>query len=601
MNNIRALYHTVQELLYILNRKQKQRAIVVLLLLFVRAGLELIGIAILLPLLQMMLTPQKMLNNVWIGRLMRLLHIQSEVGVLFLIGGGVALVYVIKNVFILFTNYVQFSFSTGFQKEISLRMFNSYLKRPYNFYLDINSSEILRGCSLDVSQTYLIIENLFVIIAETIMITVIGVYIICADPAIALTMVALMMILMLIMILGFKPIAKRAGQQNMEANNQQNKALYQAIMGIKEIMVLQKKQTFVDEYGAATELARKASRKNMFISSCPDRIVEGVCASALVLCVCIKVKIGTDAMEFVPVLGTFAMAAFKMLPSIGKITSRMTGIIYARPYLKNLYTNIREVDEYENSYKKGIKEGEEEHKIESILDCMEFQNQLKIRNVTWKYQGQENNVLNQVSFNIRKGESVALIGASGAGKTTLADIILGLLKPQEGTVEVDGIDIFTIPVIWAQIVGYVPQMVFLKDDTIRNNVAFGIKEEEINDNDIWHSLEQAQLKDFVEKLPHKLDTIVGERGIKFSGGQRQRVAIARALYHKPQILVLDEATAALDNETEKAVIESIDALQGSITLIIVAHRLTTIKNCDTIYEIKDGKAVRREKEEVVSS
>ena len=210
----------------------------------------------------------------------------------------------------------------------------------------------------------------------------------------------------------------------------------------------------------------------------------------------------------------------------------------------------------------------------------------------------DKSLLTDVQLTIQKGESIAFIGASGAGKTTLSDIILGLLQPEKGTVDMDGIDVYTIPMQWAHIVGYVPQSIFLMDDTVRNNIAFGISAETIEDKYIWEALEKAQLKDFVEKLPYGLDTIVGERGVKFSGGQRQRVAIARALYNKPEILVLDEATAALDNETETAVMESIDALQGQITMIIVAHRLTTIRNCDKIYEIKDGVAVERSKEEV---
>lgn len=209
-------------------------------------------------------------------------------------------------------------------------------------------------------------------------------------------------------------------------------------------------------------------------------------------------------------------------------------------------------------------------------------------------------VLTNTFLCINKGESVAFIGSSGAGKTTLADIIMGLLKPQEGSVEMDGIDIFSIPHQWAKIIGYVPQSVFLIDDTVRRNVAFGLKEEDISDEKVWSALGQAQLKEFVEGLPAGLDTIVGERGVKFSGGQRQRVAIARALYEDPDILVLDEATSALDNETETVFMESIDALQGSKILIIVAHRLTTIRNCDRIYEITDGIAIERKKEEVLA-
>ena len=216
--------------------------------------------------------------------------------------------------------------------------------------------------------------------------------------------------------------------------------------------------------------------------------------------------------------------------------------------------------------------------------------------MTFSYESRDLTVLSNLNMTIKKGTSVAFIGSSGAGKTTLADIILGLLTPQSGYVHMDGKDVYAMPEQWAQIIGYVPQNVFLIDDTVRNNVAFGLQD--VDDQLIWEALEGAQLKEFIEALPYGLDTIVGERGVKFSGGQRQRIAIARALYNNPRILVLDEATSALDNDTENAVMEAVEALQGKMTLIIVAHRLTTIRNCDKIYEIKKGKAILRDKAEV---
>ena len=230
---------------------------------------------------------------------------------------------------------------------------------------------------------------------------------------------------------------------------------------------------------------------------------------------------------------------------------------------------------------------------------MAFEKDLEIKDVFWKYPSGQEEVLKGAGFVINKGESIALIGPSGAGKTTMADVILGLLKPQKGNIFLDGKDVYGHPVAWSKIIGYVPQAVYLTDDTIRSNVAFGIAEDEIDDKRVWAALEEAQLADHVRKQPDGLDTMVGERGVKLSGGQRQRIAIARALYDDPQILVLDEATSALDTETETAVMEAIDSLQGSKTMIIVAHRLSTIRNCNKIYEINGGKATLRDKEEVL--
>lgn len=362
-------------------------------------------------------------------------------------------------------------------------------------------------------------------------------------------------------------------------------------------MVLDRKKNFIDQYKEAASLEQKSLVINGVVNACPDRILEGVCIGGIIGIVCIRIAMGIDLGTFIPALGTFAMAAFKILPSISKISTRINSIIYLQTSLHGIYSNLKAANEYELELQEYVQEGRREEADDR--EIVRFTEKLEIKNVSWKYLNTKENVLDNTELVIRKGESAALIGASGAGKTTLADIIMGLLKPQSGSVLMDGIDIFTIPHRWSKIIGYVPQSVFLVDDTVRNNVAFGLKKAEINDAKVWDALQQAQLKDFIENLPYGLDTIVGERGVKFSGGQRQRIAIARALYENPDILVLDEATSALDNETETAVMEAIDALQGSKTLIIVAHRLTTIRNCNVIYEIKDGQAVCRNKEEVL--
>lgn len=595
-NNLKTLVQMLKQLNYILDKGQKKRAFGLLLVIAASAGFELLGVTAILPFVEAAVSPEKMLQNKFVMKIAPVVGIANANDLLFVMGLGLIVVYIVKNIFLLYANYVQFDFATRIQKELSVKMLHSYMSRPYTFFLNTNTSEILRGCSNDTTCVYVVIDYLSTILTQVLTVSMIGIFLIYTDPIIAFSVLSMMVVVLLCMVLFFKPTIKRAGQKNMELLTIKNKILVQVTNGIKEIFVMQRKQLFLDAYDDASDQSRKVQRTYNVLGSSPDKIVEGICVSGIIGIVCIRlVNDSTSMIDFIPKLAAFAMAAFKILPSIGKIANRMTGIIYNRPGLISVYQNMLGADCYAEQMQQFIAD---KRIADEQPEKLEFQKQLSINHVFWQYENQKAPVLTDIQLTIQKGESIAFIGASGAGKTTLSDIVLGLLQPSKGTVEMDGIDVYTIPMQWAHIVGYVPQSIFLMDDTVRNNIAFGIPTETIEDKYIWDALEKAQLKDFVEKLPYGLDTIVGERGVKFSGGQRQRVAIARALYNKPEILILDEATAALDNETETAVMESIDVLQGQITMIIVAHRLTTIRNCDRIYEIKDGVALERSKEEV---
>lgn len=592
------MFQMLKQLNYILDKNQKKRALWLFVVIVLGSGFELLGVTAILPFVEAAVSPDKVLQNKYIMKIAPILGISDANTLLLFMGLALIVIYVIKNVFMLYVNFVQYDFSTGVQKELSVKMLKSYMSRSYTFFLNSNTSEVLRGCSSDIASIYNVIDYLSVILAQILMVLMIGAYLIYTDPIIAISVLALMMVVLLSMVLFFKPIIKKAGLKNQQLQTLKNQILVQVVNGIKEIFVMQRKELFLDAYDNASEQNRKVQRTYGVLSTSPDRIVEGVCVSGIIGIVCIRlVNDSTSMIDFIPKLAAFAMAAFKLLPSIGKIANRMTGIIYSRPGVISVYNNMIEANRYEEHMKQYVSQS---HTDTELLDELTFDKKLFINHVSWQYENQKRPVLADVQLTIHKGESVAFIGASGAGKTTLSDIVLGLLQPNKGTVEMDGIDVYTIPMQWAHIVGYVPQSIFLMDDTVRNNIAFGLPADMIDDQYIWDALEKAQLKDFVQNLPGGLDTIVGERGVKFSGGQRQRIAIARALYNKPEILVLDEATAALDNETETAVMESIDALQGHITMIIVAHRLTTIRNCNKIYEIKDGVAVERCKEEVLT-
>lgn len=590
LNNLKTLKHVTKELLYILDKKAKQRYAFVFIVMIISSLLELIGVSAILPFIQAIIAPEKLMANPFVEKIMVFWGIETEKGLLLAIGIGLIIVYLTKNCFVLFAHFIEYDYGTRVQKSLSIEMLNAYMRRPYTFFIETNSSEILRGCIEDTSSVYDILTFLTTILSETLTIIMIAVFLIYTDYVIAFSVLLLMLLITLGIVVFFRPAMKAAGEKNMQATTLKNKSVYQAVGGIKEIMVMRRIDYFRGKYEEAAETSRKALRCYSFMSNSPDRIIEGICVSGLIGIVCLRLTMQSDILTFIPKMAAFAMAAFKILPSVGKIANRFTCLIYHRPRLASVYKNRRAANEYNEELQKKALPLEQTKNIT-------FEKAISVKNVFWKYKNQKNPVLTDACLTIEKGQAVAFVGASGSGKTTLSDIILGLLHPEQGTVEMDGIDVYAIPEIWAKIVGYVPQAVFLTDDTIRSNIAFGIDDKEVDDELIWDALDHAQLREFVEKLPDGLDTIVGERGIKFSGGQKQRIAIARALYYKPEILVLDEATAALDNETESAVMNAIEALHGHITLIIVAHRLTTIRKCDVIYEVSNGKVNELDKEE----
>lgn len=585
MKNFRSLGKIIKELRTVLSKKQKKKAILVLIVIIIGSSFELLGVTAVLPFIQSLLYPEQIRQNVLIGMLCGLFHVETEKGLIWLCGGLLALLYIVKNLFILFSYYIQADYSTRTQMELSNKMLAAYIRKPYLFFSKTNSAEILRGIQSDTVGVYNIVSLLFSLAAETITMAFIAVYIFLTDPFIAFGVMVLAALVMLFMVSSMKLKMKQAGERNRVAIADKNKYIYQAVNGIKEIFVLHRQTYFSGQYAQASDLGRKTQRTYDFLINCPERIIEGICLAGIIILVCVRISFGLDMAAFVPKLAAFAMAGFKILPSIGKVTNRITGMVFNRPCLTNVYEVLHGETEVPDS----VSITQEEPLQREIR----FEKKLCVKNVSFCYPDNNEPVLEEVSLTIHKGESVAFVGASGAGKSTLMDMILGLLSPDCGQIEMDGKSIYEIPAQWAKIVGYVPQSLFLTDDTIRNNVAFGIEPEKIDDAQIWEVLHMAQISEFIEQLPEKLDTVVGERGIRFSGGQCQRIAIARALYAQPELIVLDEATSALDSETEKDVMEAIDFLRGKKTLLIVAHRLSTIKNCDTVYEVGGKKVMKR--------
>ena len=588
MKQLKSLSEIIRKLNCMLTKGQKRTGVIIMLMIAVGSFVDMLGVSAILPFIEAILTPDEIAKKWYVKPIIQMFHPSSMDKLTIIIGIGIIFIYIFKNAYLYVSVMIQTVYRSKIQKKLSTRMLRAYLKRPYEYYTNTNTAEMLRGMGADVIGVYNLLDNLFRFCGEFLTAVLIAVYIVKTDVFMASCIIIIAGCCFMVITLGLKKKTKQLGEQKRETEMIRNNWALQSIMGFKEIKVTQSAEHFIEGYDDAYEKQRIAEVRNEYIINLPEKLIEAVCVSVLLGIICIKIAMGTDMVSFVPKLAVFAVAAFRLLPSISRMTRYMNGVIYNNAFLQNAYNNLVEIQEFENDDEVEITDG----------GNLQFNKELEISHIFWNYTGTEKEILSDLSFTIKKGEAIGLIGASGAGKTTLADIILGLLKPRKGNVYADGMDVYSCPKQWSKIIGYVPQSIFLANDTLRNNVAFGYDEKEIDDEKIWKVLKEAQLDDFVAGLPQKLDTQVGERGIKFSGGQRQRIAIARALYNNPSIVVLDEATSALDNETERAVMEAIEALQGYKTLIIVAHRLTTIKQCDKVYEVVDGKIEQCNKDEI---
>ena len=597
---ISALKRIVTQLMGVLDLRQRRRLFIVYIAMLFSSSLELLGVSAIYPFLQFMVSPNE-LKGKWYSNWIYYIFPEAGQGdVLIIFCIAFTLIFLLKNSLSIFFSYLQHNFAARFEEEASINMLRYYMQRPYEFFVNTNSSIIIRGIGRDVSSVYEIIVAIFQASGEMLTIAILVVYLGLLDIKMTVGALFLASICFVVIIKGFKGKINQAGRMARDASAGKVMRIYQAVNGIKEITVLDRKESFIEEYGKEVAIARKAVVMNGVISACPERIIEGVYLSGFIVIACVRFMTVDDPKVFISILGSFAMGAFKIVPSVSKLITKIYTILYHQYGLQNCFDNFQEAKYHNQENIKTMVKAGSSQKVEYTTDfSSEFRYSLKIQNVTFRYKNTNEDVLKNLSLEIKKGESIALVGASGAGKTTLADVIMGLLPPKSGQIMIDNDDISLFPNAWHKLIGYVPQSVFLIDDTIRANIAFGLPEEMVSDEKVWDAVSQAQLAEFIRQLPDGLNTIVGERGIKFSGGQRQRIALARALYANPEILVLDEATSALDNETEAAVMESIERLQGLKTLIIIAHRITTIRNCDKIFKIEDGLAKPVTYEELV--
>lgn len=575
---------------YVLDIKQKINLSILLLIILIGAFVELLGVSAVMPLINVAMQPET-INDKWyfvlIGKYTGITDVNQMIVFLAIV---LIAIYIFKNIYVTVMCSLQYRFVFNNQQRMSVRMMRSYMQQDYLFHVSKNVAEFQRNITNDVNGFFTVVLNALQFLAEFSVSTVLVVYLFVQDWVSTLAVASLLFLFIVIFTIFFRKVLVKIGEESRQANVLVTKWLFQAFSGIKEIKVSNKESFFVSNYDKHFKDCVRIQRQQSILTYLPRPVMETVCICSLMIAMIIKiVVVKSDITSFVTTLSVFAVAAFRMLPSFNKITGYISGMMFNKPAIDSVYSDLKEIEQL---MEQRMADQEDTLKVS-------FNDAIRLDHVSFHYPKSDKWILKNASLAIKKNTSVAFIGESGAGKTTAADLILGILKPQEGTLTIDGVDINRCMASWHEDVGYIPQSIYLMDDSIRANIAFGIQEAEIDNAAIEKALREAQLDQFVHSLPDGLDAMIGDRGVKLSGGQRQRIGIARALYRNPNVLILDEATSALDNETEKEVMEAIDGLHGTRTLIVIAHRLSTIRKCDKIYEVGKGGFVERMKEEVL--
>lgn len=563
---------------YVFNRKQKINLLFLLIIIVLGAFLELMGVTAILPFVNAIISPEKLLENRIIKWIYSFLGLTSSLEIIILLSVALIVIYVIKNIYIVFMTNCQYRFVYNNQQKLAKKMMSCYIRQPYLYHLSHGSAEIMRNLDGDVKNFFSVVISLLQLFTEFCVCLVLVAYLAYKDKSITIGVCLVLVVFLLVYMSYIRKKVTVMGLETRDSLVAINKDIMQAFGGIKEVKILDKEKFFTKSFGEDYSIYADRQTKYFIYGMVPRPLMETVCIVGMLMVIVVKLLNGTKPAYFIPTISIFAVAAFRMLPSFSRITNAINNIMYQKASVSALYHDLKEMEELESK----MEIEKKEHKTE-----MSFQKEICVSKIDFRYPDFDNYVLKDVSLCIPKNKAVAFIGPSGEGKTTLADIILGLLECENGKVLIDGVDIKDNMSGWHKKLGYIPQNIYLTDDTIKNNIAYGVSSEDINESKLWKALEDAQISEFVKELDDGVNTVVGERGVRLSGGQRQRIGIARALYNNPEVLILDEATSALDNETEAAVMEAINHLAGSKTLIIIAHRLSTIKNCDIIYEVKN--------------
>ena len=572
----------------LLDARQKRIMIIIIFFMLIGGILESLSISAIIPVIKVLLDPNAVQGEGIVADLYRFLGAPGVNTFTMIMMLALIAAFVMKNLFLFLQNVMQFRFVYTNQFATSRRMMINFMNRPYEYYLNADTSVIQRNITSDVNNMYGLILSVLQLLSEAVVFVCLVGVLLASDAMMTITIATLMILVLFLIKVVIKPIMVKAGKDNQDYYSGLFKWIEQSVMGIKEIKIAGKEQYFINEYAKCGFGYVNAVQKYNLFNSTPRLLIETVCIAGLVLYMMMVMQGGVVLEDIMAQLTAFGVAAMRLIPSANRINNYLTSISYFEPFFMGVSDHLQE-EIHDDSMVYDIEAYEHKKQVKKL----EIKEAIRLKDITYKYPNTDVLIFDHADMEIPIGSAVGIVGSSGSGKTTMVDILLGLLNLQSGKILADDVEIREHYEEWLKNIGYIPQTIFMLDSTIRNNVAFGYASEDIDDERVWAVLKEAQLDEFVRGLPQGLDTGIGERGIRLSGGQRQRIGIARALFEDPEVLVLDEATSALDNDTEAAIMESINRLHGKKTLIIIAHRLQTIEKCDMVYRVENGKVSRQ--------
>lgn len=580
------------KLLYLTKGHYRSLIKIVFIFIFV-SGLEVFGTGIIGPFISIATNPQLVKSNSWLNLIYTTFNFNSEQQFLLALGLAVILSFYVKTFLSFHAQKAVCQFGYNLKSELSCKLMKAYMEAPYGFHININSATLIQNiitttdnvCIWVIIGILTLISNLLVVVALMALLV--------NTNAIALILIGLLLLVMIGLTQSLKHYLAGWSKDGWQASGEMIRILNHGLGGFKETRVIGCESYFEQQmeyqskkYAVNTSLAQS-------YGNLPRYVIESFMISFLVVFTLLFININHQGdQNLSAVLGIFGLASIRLLPASGNLVSGLNVIRSNTFAVDQLFFDLQTLEQEKLIPTLGSKDRSERVLPAEHSELMSFKNKIVLDNLTFQYPGTTNTAIDEISLTIHQGQSIGIIGKSGSGKTTLVDVILGLFKPQSGDIKVDGVSVYSNLRAWQNILGYVPQSIFLIDDTLERNIAFGVPDGLIDRTRLKNAIKMAQLNEVIEQLPQGIQTIVGERGVLLSGGQRQRVGIARVLYHEREILVFDEATAALDNETEHLVTEATKALSGSKTMIIIAHRLSTIEHCDCIYQIERGRIIK---------